>query len=138
MTTSVLNIVRCALLLAVLTLGACASSPVVHSSGGAPMKIELLGFPSCPNTPAMRENLRAALEGAGAGLGSTFADVNQESLPESDPRRGWPTPTILVDGHDLFGMPAPTTPAMGCRIYPNGVPGAAEIRTALNGTRTGK
>lgn len=93
------------------------------------MKIELLGFPGCPNTPAMRENLRAAL---GSSPGATFADMNQEALPESDIRRGWPTPTILVNGHDLFGMPAPSTPSMGCRMYAGGVPSAEEIRARLN------
>jgi hypothetical protein len=76
----------------------------------------------------MREHLRAA---RGSGPASAFADVNQETLPESDIRRGWPTPTILVDGHDLFGMPAPSAPAMGCRVYPGGVPSAEEIRSRL-------
>jgi hypothetical protein len=28
-------------------------------------------------------------------------------------------------------MPAPTAPSMGCRMYPGGVPEAAEIATKL-------
>ena len=47
--------------------------------------IELLGFPGCPNTPALRDNLRAALGSIGEGW--TFKDTNQEQLPASDPRR---------------------------------------------------
>jgi hypothetical protein len=47
------------------------------------MKIELLGFPGCPNTPLMRANLQAAL----AGTGLTFEDLTWEALPEDDPRR---------------------------------------------------
>lgn len=97
------------------------------------MKIELLGFPGCPNTPAMRKNLAAALESIGGGL--TFQDVNQEMLLESDLRRGWPTPTVLVDGHDLFGRPAPSGPAMGCRVYEGGVPSAKEITEKLSAAR---
>lgn len=89
------------------------------------MNIELLGFPTCPNTPAMRTNLRAALEAVGGGL--TFRDVNQEELAASDGRRGWPTPTVLVNGHDLFGMSPPASPAMSCRVYTHGVPDAAAI-----------
>lgn len=89
------------------------------------MRIELLGFPGCPNTPAMRSNLRAALESISGDL--TFQDVNQESLPRSDTRRGWPTPTVLVNGKDLFGMPSPSTSAMGCRVYAGGVPDSASI-----------
>lgn len=91
--------------------------------------IELLGFPGCPNTPAMRANLKAAL--AAVGKGWTFKDTDQERLPEGDLRRGYPTPTVLVNGRDLFGMPAPTAPSMGCRMYPGGVPEAAEIATKL-------
>ncbi len=71
----------------------------------------------------MRENLCAAL--AAIGKGWTFQDTNQEALPGHDLRRGWPTPTVLVNGHDLFGMPDPTVPSMGCRMYPGGVPSAA-------------
>ena len=93
------------------------------------MRIELLGFPACPNTPAMRANLRAALSPRELAV---LDEINQEALPASDPRRGWPTPTILVEGRDLFGMPAPRTPAMGCRIYPGGVPSTAKIRAALD------
>jgi hypothetical protein len=95
-------------------------------------QIEFLGFPGCPNTPRLRDSLAAAL--ASMGNGWTFADTNQETLPEGDLRRGWPTPTILINGRDLFGMPAPTAPSMGCRMYPGGVPGARTIAKALSAT----
>jgi len=94
-----------------------------------PPAIELLGFPGCPNTPAMRENLRAALGSIGKGW--TFTDTNQEALPEGDARRGYPTPTVLVNGRDLFGLPVPAAPSMGCRLYPGGVPGGDEIASTL-------
>lgn len=97
-------------------------------------KIELLGFPDCPNTPALRENLAAAL--AAIGKGWTFADINQEKLPEGDIRRGYPTPTVLVNGHDLFGLPAPAAPSMGCRMYPGGVPGAETIAGKVKAAMT--
>ena len=45
--------------------------------------------------------------------------------------RGWPTPTVLVDGRDLFGLLAPATPSMGCRVYPDGVPEANDIAEKL-------
>lgn len=93
--------------------------------------IELLGFPGCPNTPELRDSLRSAL--ASIGQGWTFKDTDQERLPEDDLRRGYPTPTILVNGRDLFGLPVPTAPGMGCRMYAGGVPDAGELARKLKG-----
>jgi hypothetical protein len=95
------------------------------------MRIELLGFPDCPNTPVLRENLRAALASIGEGI--TFRDVNQAELAEDDVRRGWPTPTILVNGVDLFNLPAPTGTAMSCRGYADGIPSSDAIRARMTG-----
>jgi len=114
---------------AVAFIAGCAAQPGPAATAAAPehhaMKIELLGFPGCPNTPQMRANLAAALKQLGHS--AAFTDTNQESLPESDLRRGWPTPTVLVNGKDLFGMAPPTAPRMGCRMYAGGVPTSAEI-----------
>ncbi len=93
--------------------------------------IELLGFPGCPSTPTIRANLKAALESLGGGAAWTFTDVNQHALPADDLRRGYPTPTILVNGRDLFGLPEPTDPTMTCREYSGGLPAAAEIKSRL-------
>lgn len=128
---SIRSVAVCGVCLLSSALFGCAAHRGERPSGA--MKVELLGFPGCPNTPAMRAHLREALADPAA-----FDDVNQEALPESDPRRGWPTPTILVNGRDLFGLPAPSSPAMGCRLYPGGVPTAAEIRTALASRQTGR
>ena len=125
------------LLAGFVTIGAgmasCASGRR-PASGNQPMttaqpRVELLGFPGCPDTPAMRDNLRAALKSISTGW--TFIDTDQETLPEHDPRRGWPIPTVLVNGRDLFGMPSPAGSSMGCRVYPGGVPGAGEIAERL-------
>ncbi|MGD9688439.1 MAG: hypothetical protein AB7K52_04270 [Phycisphaerales bacterium] len=117
--------------------GGCAAPPT-EPAGSAAVNppantaqptIELLGFPDCPNTPALRASLTAAL--ASIGRGWTFTDTNQEALPEGDRRRGWPAPTILVNGRDLFGLPAPAAASMGCRLYPGGVPDADAIAGRL-------
>ena len=123
--------------LALATVCAAASSGCGSNSAtlrSGPMTthqptIELLGFPDCPNTPVMRANLAAAL--ASIGLGWTFQETNQEQLPESDIRRGYPTPTVLLGGRDVFGLPVPTVASMGCRIYPGGVPNANVLADKL-------
>lgn len=91
--------------------------------------IELLGFPDCPNTPILRANLKTALRSLSPAW--TFTDVDQQTLPAADLRRGYPTPTILVKGHDLFGLPRPTEPTMSCREYSGGMPGADAIKAKL-------
>ncbi|MFN7021694.1 MAG: DUF2703 domain-containing protein [Phycisphaerales bacterium] len=96
-----------------------------------PPRIELLRFPGCPNAPALRDHLWAALASIGGGW--TFIDTDQERVPMHDPRRGWPSPTVLVNGRDLFGMPAPGGTGPGCRMYPGGVPESSEIERRLRG-----
>lgn len=129
-------LLRClvALALLVLLLDGCSAERTEPISGGAhvmdgeskrKLTIELLGFPGCPATPVLRANLRAALNDVGAGL--TYMEVNLADLAPSDMRRGWPAPTVLVNGQDLFGMPPPDMPTMGCRVYDGGVPDAAVL-----------
>lgn len=103
---------------------------------GHSMRIELLGFPDCPLTPQLRSNAQAALPLVPGCW--VMEEVNQESLAPGDVRRGWPAPTLLVNGRDLFGMPAATSPSMGCRMYAGGVPSpeqiAERLRASVNAT----
>lgn len=106
-----------------------AIGPTEASEAKSGMNIELLGFPSCPNTPAIRKNLESALRALKRTPG--FVEVNLESLAPSDPRRGWGAPTILINGRDLMGMSPPTTKALSCRTYPDDVPSAKYIARRL-------
>ncbi|MFG0259639.1 MAG: hypothetical protein ACF8LK_04725 [Phycisphaerales bacterium JB041] len=97
------------------------------------MLVEVLGFDGCPNTPVMEARVSAAVVALGPEYRLVLVD--QDSLPEGDLRRGYPTPTVLLEGADLFGLPAPDAPAMGCRVYPSGLPSAAEIERRLSDAR---
>jgi hypothetical protein len=68
-------------------------------------KIEFLGTDSCANSPIMEKNLQDALALKGMAVDYSFLDIKK--LPESDYRRGYGTPTVLVNGNDLFGVPRP-------------------------------
>ncbi|HWP81758.1 MAG TPA: hypothetical protein VNN76_03780 [Bacteroidota bacterium] len=46
---------------------------------------------------------------------------------KKDLRAGYGSPTVLVNGKDLFGAPVPSTYEAACRIYRGGVPGSKEI-----------
>ncbi len=67
-------------------------------------RIQFLTREGCPNTPLMRSNLDAALKLV-AWDGYTTVDL--ASLSEDDLRLGYGTPTVLVDGVDIMGVPMP-------------------------------
>lgn len=62
----------------------------------------------CANTPIMRANVDAALRSM--GLQPSYQVLDLAQLPEADARRGYPTPTLLYRGEDVFGMAQPTPP----------------------------
>ena len=62
----------------------------------------------CVNTTVMRRNLDEALKTL--GLAASYEVVDQDTLPESDVRRGYPTPTLLYADRDIFGMSVPKPP----------------------------
>ena len=62
----------------------------------------------CVNTPDMFNNLDDALRSLNLAL--DYQVVSLGRLPQSDPRTGYPTPTVLYRGRDLFGLPKPTSP----------------------------
>jgi len=62
----------------------------------------------CVNTPDMVNNLDDAL--AALKRPKDYAYINIDTLPKTDVRTGYPTPTILWKGRDIFGMPIPKPP----------------------------
>ena len=57
----------------------------------------------CVNTGAMRMRLDEALRSLGRR--ATYQVIDADTLPASDVRRGYGTPTVLVGNRDLFDMP---------------------------------
>ena len=62
----------------------------------------------CVNTPDMMFNLDDALKAI--GWTTDYHLINIDKLPASDVRTGYPTPTLLWKGKDIFGMPNPKPP----------------------------
>lgn len=87
--------------------------------------VEFLGFDGCPNTPELHSRL------VEADSSIEIIDVNLMTLTDGDPRLGWGAPTILVNGEDLFGLPASEYGNVSCRNWGDGLPSTTEIRTAL-------
>jgi len=83
-------------------------APADFDNGSDETSIVFLTRDGCANTPTMREHLDAAL--AKLEFTVNYRLVDQGQLAESDPRRGYPTPTVLVDGRDLFDLAEPVVP----------------------------
>lgn len=62
----------------------------------------------CANTARMRANLDEALAALGAPADYQFIDL--ATLAAVDARIGYPTPTVLYQDRDLFGLPVPAPP----------------------------
>lgn len=61
------------------------------------MRIEFLTKPDCNNSTVMHGRLLTLLDPM------EYAVVDLLELPPDDPRRGYDTPTLLLDGEDPFG-----------------------------------
>jgi hypothetical protein len=90
-----------------------------------------LYFDGCPNTDAFRANVERVVRTSGGAY--TLRIIDLEALAGDDIRRGYGSPTLLHEGADVFGMAVPSTPALACRIYAQGVPSAGEIQKAVEG-----
>ena len=100
------------------------------------LRIELVYDDDCPNANECRQALRAAL--ADVGAPPTWKEWNRNA--DSTPRvlRGFGSPTILIEGQDIFGdTGAPTLDANSCRVYQDesgclcGAPAAKLIGSAI-------
>ncbi len=59
------------------------------------MRLKLIYFSGCPNVQPAKDLI------ASAGLAAD--EVDQDDLPESDPLRGYSSPTLLIGDKILFG-----------------------------------
>jgi len=97
------------------------------------MVIEFLSFEGCPHAPVLRQRLHEALHALGVTVVPIAVDLGR-LCRANDHRSGFGSPTILLDGLDLFGMETPASkeePA--CRIYRPALPSTADILERLRG-----
>jgi hypothetical protein len=85
---------------------------------------------NCPNISELWESLQIALKELQLNQPINKLDITALS-EKQDKRAGFGSPTILVNGHDLFDSPFPETFNPSCRYYPNGLPNASDIVSKL-------
>ena len=96
------------------------------------MLVQFLAFNGCPLADPARENLRKALSLFGL---SSFEEIDILDPSAPDDLRGWGSPTILIDGVDITGLPKGNS--VSCRVYnlPGGVPDVQSIVDSLRSQR---
>ena len=92
------------------------------------MNVQFLAFSGCPLADPARENLKKALADCGI---NDFEEVDILDPASPEELRGWGSPTILVNGLDVTGLPKGNS--VSCRVYPfpGGVPDAQSIVAGL-------
>lgn len=70
--------------------------------------LEFLTRDGCAQTAVMRGHLDEVVAAMRPPL--TYRLVDLDTLPVTDVRKAYPTPTILYGGADLFGMAEPRPP----------------------------
>lgn len=92
--------------------------------------IELVFFEGCPNADAARENLSRALTDAGWPDEWKEWDLEDEATPAD--RRGYGSPTVLVDGQDVLDGPS-AAGGRSCRA--EGAPTVEAVRKRLEAAK---
>jgi hypothetical protein len=95
---------------------------------------ELIYFPGCPHVDAARAVLERAFSLLNRAPRWTEYQTDDPALPAH--ARGYGSPTILVDGHDVAGLGGEGS-ASSCRLYrdeqgrPTGAPRIEQVVAAL-------
>lgn len=93
------------------------------------VKLEFQYFEDCPNHKKMSDNLNEAIKGLEEKIELKKYLVEDEKTAKKVSFRG--SPTLLINGKDIEGIPAPEEPSLACRFYVNGIPGADKIRQLI-------
>jgi hypothetical protein len=97
-------------------------STMAANSQSKPIAIQFLGMQDgCPNTPKLKDSLTTALTKLGWNTKVDSLDVFELSR-RHDPRAGFGSPTVLVNGRDLLGAEPSSSLEPACRYYPGGLP----------------
>ena len=99
------------------------------------MKIEILYFDDCPSWRTAKQYLTEILDDF--GVDSSISLIRVESNTDAVERKFTGSPTIRLDGIDLFPVDH-TDYALGCRVYEtpqglNGIPTKEMITEKMKG-----
>jgi hypothetical protein len=89
--------------LVTLTMACAVDKPTTLND-----RLTFLTRADCVNTPDMAMTTERALDALGWPHDYQVIDIG--TLKDTDARTGYPTPTLLWNDEDIFGMPTPSPP----------------------------
>ncbi len=99
------------------------------------MRVELLWWDGCPSHPETLADLQRAL--AAEGVDAEVEMVEVESDEQARRERFPGSPTIRIDGEDIFPCPEAEPFSLTCRVYrlrdgrPSPTPDPEDLREAI-------
>ncbi len=93
------------------------------------VKLEFQYFDGCPNHKKMSNNLKEAIKGLEDKIELKEILVEDEATAKRVKFRG--SPTLLINGEDIEGIPTPLESNLACRFYAKGIPDADKIRQSI-------
>ncbi len=93
------------------------------------ISLEFQFFEGCPNHIKMQNNISEAIKGLEDKIDLRKILVEDEETAKKVSFRG--SPTLLINGEDIEGVPAPAEPSLACRFYIGGIPGADVINKII-------
>ncbi|MEW6004859.1 MAG: DUF2703 domain-containing protein [Stygiobacter sp.] len=93
------------------------------------LKLEFQYFEGCPNHTKMQNNIAEAIKGLEDKIELKKILVEDASTAKQVAFRG--SPTLLINGEDIEGVPAPEEPTLACRFYIGGMPDSDKLREMI-------
>lgn len=95
--------------------------------------VELQYFEGCPNSDLMTENVKEAIAQIDTQVAFKCVLVDTPEKAEKYKFRG--SPTVLINGIDLEGVPEPAVGNLACRYYAKGIPSVETIINTIINTQ---
>ena len=93
------------------------------------IKIEIQYFEGCPHSDVMIENVKEAIAQIDTHIELETVLVDTPEKAEKYKFLG--SPTVLINGIDLEGLPEPEVGNLACRYYGNGIPSIGSIINSI-------
>ena len=92
--------------------------------------VEVQYFHGCPNSDILIYRVKKAI--ARSEVEILYREILIDTPEKAEHNKFRGSPTVLINGTDLEGLPEPESGNLACRYYKNGIPSVDLIEEAIN------